>query len=89
MGNGRPVLAGGLYCGNGQGANDAVDGGSLGTSLSTTVNGLPTDGRTLFVRLWYRLASGWQARDFQYTANVGALTNWLLNPSFESGPIRP
>jgi hypothetical protein len=41
---------------------------SLGSSLSTTISGLPTDGRTVWVRLWYRQGSNWPYVDFQYTA---------------------
>jgi hypothetical protein len=66
--NGAPVTQWWLYLGTSQGAEDLHDSGSLGTSLSTTVTGLPTDGRIIFARLWYRLASGWQQIDVQYTA---------------------
>jgi serine protease len=39
-----------------------------GTSLSRTVAGLPTDGRTVYVRLWSYLDGGWQYHDYTYTA---------------------
>jgi hypothetical protein len=32
------------------------------------VTGLPTDGRTIHVRLWSLIGSGWQFRDYTYTA---------------------
>ena len=66
--NSVPVTQWWLYLGSSQGADDLHDSGSLGTSLSTTVSGLPTDGRIIFARLWYRLASGWKQIDVQYTA---------------------
>ncbi|MEN8693081.1 MAG: S8 family serine peptidase [Desulfobacterales bacterium] len=57
-----------LYVGNSLGAKDIYDSGSLGTSLSHTVRGLPVDGRTIYVRLWFRIGGSWQSGDFQYTA---------------------
>ena len=57
-----------LQVGNTQGDWDLHDSGSLGTALSHTVSGLPTDGRVLWVRLWYVQSGSWQSVDFQYTA---------------------
>jgi len=39
-----------------------------GTSLSQTVNGLPTNGATLYVRLWWLIGSTWSYTDYTYTA---------------------
>jgi len=39
-------------------------------SLSTTVTGLPTDGRTIHVRLWFRIAGSWQSADYLYVAAI-------------------
>jgi hypothetical protein len=39
-----------------------------GTSLSATVTGLPTDGSTVYVRLWSMLGDAWQFNDYTYTA---------------------
>ncbi len=57
-----------LYIGGSVGARDIHDSGNLGTATSTTVNGLPVDGRTLHARLWYRIGSTWQHIDYVYTA---------------------
>ena len=55
-----------LYVGSVMGGND-IYGQSQGTTTATVPN-LPTDGRTLYVRLW-SLASGvWQFNDYTYTA---------------------
>ena len=56
-----------LYVGSVLGGND-IYGQSQGTSLSTTVSGIPTDGRIIYVRLWSLLSSGWQFNDYTYTA---------------------
>jgi hypothetical protein len=40
----------------------------LGNTLSATVTNLPTDGRRVYVRLWFGAGTGmYQYRDFVYT----------------------
>ncbi len=59
-----------LYAGSSAGANNYFDSGSLGTSGSATVTGLPTNGSTVHVRLWYRYPAGaWQNLDATYKAS--------------------
>jgi murein DD-endopeptidase MepM/ murein hydrolase activator NlpD len=67
-----------LYLGTTVGAYDLY-GQSQGTNLSVTVNGLPTDGRTLYVRLWSMLASGWDFNDYTYTAAAGSAAMWPID----------
>jgi hypothetical protein len=45
---------------------------SQGTNLSVTVSGLPTNGSTVYVRLWSRINGAWQFNDYAYTATSGA-----------------
>ena len=59
-----------LYVGNSAGAYD-IYGADQGTALSRTVSGIPTDGRSIYVRLWSSLSSGWQYNDYTYTASTG------------------
>ncbi len=40
----------------------------LGLNLTAFVSNLPTDGRPLFVRLWYRIGTVWRSRDYTYFA---------------------
>src|SRR5262249_31169101 len=50
---------------------------SAGTNLSAIVNGLPTDGRAIYVRLWSLIGAGWYFNDYSYTAAsqpIGVLT---------------
>ena len=73
------AVSGGLeyffYAGRTQGSNN-ITGRSIGTATSTTVTNLPTDGSTVYVRLWTRFSGGWQYRDYTYTAaNQGQATN--------------
>jgi hypothetical protein len=44
---------------------------STGTNLSAAVSNLPTDGRILYVRLWYLSGSTWLSNDFVYYAAKG------------------
>ncbi len=55
---GTGVLEYWVYVGTTVGAKDIYNSGSLGTATSTTVNGLPTDGSTVYLRLWHREAGG-------------------------------
>jgi serine protease len=56
-----------LYVGNSVGGNE-IYGQSQGTNRSVTVSGIPTDGRTIYVRLWSLLSTGWQFTDYTYRA---------------------
>jgi glucose/arabinose dehydrogenase len=65
--NGEAVTEWWLYAGSTPGGKDILDSGSLGSSLSATLN-MPVDGRPIHVRLWFRVQAQWRFRDFQYTA---------------------
>jgi serine protease len=56
-----------LYVGTtGAGSANVHNSGSIGTTTSRTVSGLPSNNSTVYVRLWYRNASGWQYTDYTY-----------------------
>src|ERR1019366_4898703 len=60
----------GLWIGStGVGSYNLVQTG--GTSTSYVATGLPTDGRTLNVRLWSLVNGAWQSSDYTYTAYTG------------------
>ena len=54
--------------GSTQGGNNIYQSGNLGSPLSLTVNTLPTDGSTVWVRLWYLINGNWSFTDASYTA---------------------
>ena len=56
-----------LYVGSAIGGND-IFGQNLGASLTANVTNLPTDGRTLYVRLWSFYSGLWHYIDYTYTA---------------------
>jgi Fibronectin type III domain len=61
-----------LALGTSVGATDLLDSGSLGETQSLTVEGLPTDGEAICVRLYYRVEGDdtWQYSDFTYITAV-------------------
>lgn len=65
---GAAVIAWYVSVGSSVGANDLLGMGLLGSELSLIVDGLPTDGEAIFVRLWYVLGGTLQFSDFSYTA---------------------
>ncbi|MFK7891180.1 MAG: hypothetical protein AB8B63_10235 [Granulosicoccus sp.] len=62
-----------LYLGTTQGGNDLYNSGpTLRSANSVTVDALPTDGRRVYARLWFRTANdGWQYTDNMYYTNNG------------------
>jgi hypothetical protein len=42
----------------------------MGGNRAFAVNGLPTDGKALYVKLWYHNGTFWQYRNFIYRANT-------------------
>ncbi len=68
-----------LYLGNSPGSSDLYYSGSLSVDvLTANVTGLPTDGRTIYVRLGYFVSGTWGFLDYQYTA--AELTPELVSP---------
>jgi len=65
--NGTPIAEWWLYLGTAPGGRQIHDSGSLGTSTSTDVSGIITDGSTVYARLWFRGESGsWRFADSTY-----------------------
>ena len=84
-----------LYVGTSPGALDLFDSGALGAAvLSSSVTGLPNDGSTIYVRLWFKISGVFQFDDFQYTAagsavNQGASASGLtIGDGFEENDSR-
>jgi len=62
-----------LTLGTSAGASDLY-ATSVGTSLSATVAGLPSNGSTLFARLWSLINGAWVFNDYTYTASLSTTT---------------
>jgi glutamine cyclotransferase len=69
-----------LYVGSTQGGNDLYNQ-DRGSSLAATVAGLPSDGRTLYARLWWMEGGGWEFADFTYTAPSGGTNPQITVPA--------
>ena len=78
--NGASVSEWWLYVGTSVGGKEIHDSGSIGGALSATVSGLPTDGSTVWVRLWY-VSGSWQYIDFQYSTAAGAVEPAIIAPA--------
>lgn len=64
-----------FYAGTSQGANN-IYGNSTGLNRGVTLNNLPTNGSTVYIRLWTRFGSSWQFSDTTYraaTVSVGTV----------------
>jgi hypothetical protein len=71
-----------LFVGTSMGANDIYDSGRIVNATSDTVSGLPTNGSTLYVQLWYKITDGpWEGRDYQFTAVGGSTSSFPLTIS--------
>ncbi len=57
-----------LDIGNVAGGNQYSQSGNLGNVLTTTVNGLPTDGSTVYVTLYSYVGGQWLSTGYIYTA---------------------
>jgi hypothetical protein len=44
---------------------------SVGLNRTATVTGLPTNGSTVYVRLWWKVSGSWRSQDHTYTAGSG------------------
>ncbi len=71
-----------LYLGSSTGSNDIYNSGNLGSVTSTTISALPHDGRTIYIRLFYRqTGAAWRHREFTLTAHTGDNAIKLLSPA--------
>ncbi len=77
-----------LYVGAIAGGSQYFDSGKMTTSTSANVSTLPTDGSTVYVRLWYRNTSqSWQYVDSSYSAANITTKPFIVSP--ENGSTLP
>ena len=58
----------GLTIGSSAGAADIYNSGTALHTLSQTVTNIPTDGRTVYVRLYSQVNNTWSFKSYTYTA---------------------
>jgi hypothetical protein len=77
-----------LDVGSAPNGNSYYSSGNLGSALSTTVNGLPTNGSTIYVTLYSLVSGTWTPGAYSYTAlNPAAAGGVLTSPA--PGSILP
>jgi hypothetical protein len=57
-----------------------IFGQNVALATSQTVNGMPTDGSTVYVRLWTLLGGTWQSNDYTYKAGGGNTKSAITSP---------
>jgi uncharacterized protein YkwD len=72
-----------FYAGTSLGSNNLY-GKSMGLNRSVTLTNLPTNGSTVYVRVWTRFATGWQYRDVTFKAALASATP-TATPALETG----
>ncbi|MGA8428573.1 MAG: protease pro-enzyme activation domain-containing protein [Candidatus Sulfotelmatobacter sp.] len=71
-----------LDAGSSAGAHDYYSSGNLGTALTTTVSGLPTNGSTVYVTLYSLVSGTWVGNPYTYTAyNLAASGGMMSSPT--------
>jgi hypothetical protein len=71
-----------LDAGSTPGGNQYYQSGNLGNVLTTTANGLPTNGSTVYVTLYSLIAGTWQSNTYTYTAyNLAGAGGVLTTPT--------
>jgi hypothetical protein len=78
--------------GNVRGGDQYFQSGNLGNVATTTVTGVPTDGSTVWMRLWSLINGTWESADNSYTAlggasNKGVITSPVPSTTFTSNNV--
>jgi len=84
--NGVNVKEWWLRLGSSRGGYDIYHSRSLGTRTSVSVNGLPTDGRTVYARLWYKTNGSWLYIDSSYTSATATIDSSYTSATSEALP---
>jgi len=70
-----------LDIGNTAGGNNYYSSGNLGNVLTTTANGLPTNGSTIYVTLYSLISGSWTPNAYTYTAfNASSAAGIITSP---------
>ena len=67
-----------LVVGSTAGGDDYYSSGNLGDVLTATVNGLPTNGSTLYVTLYSLIGGAWVPNAYTYTALTAAASSAII-----------
>ncbi len=70
-----------LVVGSTSGGDNYYSSGNLGNALTATVNGLPTNGNTLYVTLYALIGGAWVPHAYTYTALTAAAGGVITTPT--------
>ncbi len=70
-----------LVVGSTSGASNYYSSGNLGTALTATANGLPTNGSTVYVTLYSLIGGAWVPNAYTYTAVSAAAGGVITTPT--------
>ena len=70
-----------VYAGSSSGGFEYFDSGALGAATSVEVTGLPTDGSTVYVTLWWKSGGVWDSVTNSYTASSRPPHPTMSSPS--------
>ena len=70
-----------LVVGSTAGGDNYYSSGNLGNVLTATVNGLPTNGSTVYVTLYALIGGAWVPNAYTYTAFNGAVGGVITTPA--------
>jgi uncharacterized repeat protein (TIGR01451 family) len=73
-----------LFIGTGGAGSSNIYSGSQGTNTQSIRPNMPTNGSTVFVRLWYRVGNTWKNHDYIYTSCTGCTISPILTMKKES-----
>jgi hypothetical protein len=76
-----------LDAGNVAGGNQYYQSGNLGNVLTTTVNGLPTNGSTVYVTLYSLVSGQWLSNPYTYTAVGGNASKGVITSPAPSSTL--
>ena len=76
-----------LLAGSTIGGSEYFVTGSFGDSTTTVVRGLPTDGSTINIRLWYKVNGIWDSVDATYTSTLPEVTSPVPNSTLASSVV--
>lgn len=79
--NGSSIAEYWVYAGSSVGGSQYANSGSLGQSTSWTINGLPTNGSTVHLTLWYRTSAGGTWLKVNSTATASNRSPYFISPA--------
>ena len=79
--NGQNVSQWYMYAGSTQGGAEYYIQSGIGSTTSATMTNLPTDGSTVYIRIWFVINGNWVSVDASYTASAPIVVPFITSPT--------